>query len=130
MNEKSLPNIVLIMSDNQPADLLGCYGNEEVSTPHIDGLAARGTQFANAYCVNAMCSPCRASVMTGLMPSQHGIHNWLDDTLAPHWPHNWSAISEFNTELWNQLNEGLAGYGFISRVPTIDEYVWSGAPRH
>lgn len=38
--------------------------------------------------------------------------------------------SKFNTELWNQFNEGLAGYGFISRVPTIDDYVWSGAPRH
>ena len=97
MNTKRRPNVILIMSDNQPADLLGCYGNDEVSTPHIDGLAARGMKFANAYCVNAMCSPCRASVMTGLMPSQHGIHNWLDDTLAPHWPHNWSAISEFNT---------------------------------
>ena len=97
MNTKRRPNVILIMSDNQPADLLGCYGNDEVSTPHIDGLAARGVKFANVYCVNAMCSPCRASVMTGLMPSQHGIHNWLDDTLAPHWPHNWSAISEFNT---------------------------------
>lgn len=89
------PNILLFMSDNQPADLLGCYGNDEVHTPHLDGLAARGVRFANAFCVNAMCSPCRASVLTGLMPSQHGIHNWLDDSLMDQWPTNWSAIAGF-----------------------------------
>ena len=38
--------------------------------------------------------------------------------------------SKFNTVLWDQLNEGLASYGFISRVPAVDEYVWGGAPRH
>lgn len=89
------PNILLFMSDNQPADLLGCYGNDEVQTPHLDQLARRGVRFQNAFCVNAMCSPCRASVLTGLMPSQHGIHNWLDDRLMDHWPRNWSAIGEF-----------------------------------
>ena len=87
------PNIILIMADNQPADLLGCYGNDEVRTPHLDALAKRGRQFAQAYCVNAMCSPCRASVLTGLMPSQHGLHNWLDDNLMDQWPTNWSAIA-------------------------------------
>ena len=91
------PNILLFMSDNQPADLLGCYGNDEVKTPHLDEIAARGARFDQAYCVNAMCSPCRASALTGLMPSQHGIHNWLDDKLMDKWPNNWSAIGEFNT---------------------------------
>lgn len=88
------PNILFFMSDNQPADLLGCYGNDEVKTPHLDALSARGVRFDNAFCVNAMCSPCRASVLTGLMPSQHGIHNWLDDRLMDHWPRNWSAIAD------------------------------------
>jgi arylsulfatase A-like enzyme len=101
------PNIILIMADNQPADLLGCYGNDEVQTPHLDGLAQRGVQFDNAYCVNAMCSSCRASVLTGLMPSQHGIHNWLDDRLMDQWPKNWSAIGEF-TNLPTVIKE--AGY--------------------
>jgi len=89
------PNIVMFMSDNQPADLLGCYGNQEILTPHIDGLAAEGVTFNNAFCVNGMCSPCRASVMTGLMPSQHGLHTWIDDRLRHLWPDNWNAISEF-----------------------------------
>lgn len=88
------PNILFIMSDNQPADMLGCYGNSELVTPHLDGLARNGVQFNQAYCVNAMCSPCRASVLTGQMPSQHGVHNWLDDRMMDHWPKNWSAIGD------------------------------------
>ena len=91
------PNILMIMTDNQPADMLGCYGNDEVLTPHIDRLAATGTRFSNAFCVNAMCSPCRASVLTGLMPSAHGVHTWLDDGLASEWPEDWNAIGEFAT---------------------------------
>ncbi len=54
-------------------------------------------QFENAYCVNAMCSPCRASVLTGLMPSQHGIHTWLDDRIMDQWPDSWNAVGEFVT---------------------------------
>ena len=101
------PNILMIMTDNQPADMLGCYGNDEVLTPHIDQLATTGTRFSNAFCVNAMCSPCRASVLTGLMPSAHGVHTWLDDGLASEWPEDWNAIGEFAT-LPGQLKS--AGY--------------------
>ncbi|MBT6098721.1 MAG: sulfatase-like hydrolase/transferase, partial [Marinovum sp.] len=101
------PNILLFMSDNQPANLLSCYENDEVMTPHLDNLSKRGMRFDNAYCVNAMCSPCRASVLTGLMPSQHGIHNWLDDCLMDKWPDNWSSIGEF-TNLPTIIK--LAGY--------------------
>jgi arylsulfatase A-like enzyme len=68
-------NVVIVMVDNQSADALGCYGNEEARTPHIDRLAAGGTQFDQAYCPNALCSPGRASVLTGLMPSEHGGHS-------------------------------------------------------
>ncbi|MEM7113169.1 MAG: sulfatase-like hydrolase/transferase [Chloroflexota bacterium] len=91
------PNIILIMSDNHSADLLGCYGNNEIHTPHLDKFAQEGMQFNNAFCVNAMCSPCRASVLTGLMPSQHGIHTWIDDRRMEKWPPNWNALSEFET---------------------------------
>ena len=85
------------MSDNQPAELLGCYGNDEIHTPHLDKMAQQGIRFDNAYCVNGMCSPCRASVLTGLMPSQHGIHTWLDDRLMDGWPKAWNALAEFAT---------------------------------
>ncbi|MCP5097332.1 MAG: sulfatase-like hydrolase/transferase [Chloroflexi bacterium] len=98
MNSTQNPyNVLFIMTDNQPADLLGCYGNSEIYTPNLDRLAQQGMQFDNAYCPNGMCSPCRASVLTGLMPSQHGIHTWLDDRIMNQWPEQWNAIEEFIT---------------------------------
>ena len=91
------PNIVLIMTDNQPADAVGCYGNAELHTPNLDALAAAGLRFDNAYCPNAMCSPSRASLWTGRMPCQHGVATWLDDRLMHTWPKDWSAVDEFPT---------------------------------
>jgi arylsulfatase A-like enzyme len=87
--------------------MMGCYGNDEIFTPHLDDLASRGVLFRNAFCPNSMCSPCRASMLTGLMPSQHGIHTWLDDEEMDHWPARYNAIAEFET-LPEKLTE--AGY--------------------
>ncbi len=103
MGDKKKYNVVFIMTDNQPADLLGCYGNDEIFTPHLDEFAHEGILFENAFCPNGMCSPCRASVLTGLMPSQHGIHTWLDDRVMDRWPAEWNAIAEFITlpEIFN-----------------------------
>ena len=66
------PNILFIMTDNQGAWSLGCYGNNDVRTPHIDQLAAEGIQFENAYVTQASCSPSRSSMFTGLYPHQNG----------------------------------------------------------
>jgi len=65
------PNILLITSDQQHYSLLGCL-NSEVKTPHLDRLAAEGKLFTRAYCPNPTCTPTRASILTGLYPSQHG----------------------------------------------------------
>jgi len=101
------PNVVLIYVDNQPAKMLGCAGNDEIHTPNLDLLASKSVRFSEAYCPNAMCSPCRGSVLTGLMPSQHGIHTWIDDSTIESWPQNWNALDEFTT-LPEMLNQ--AGY--------------------
>jgi len=71
------PNVVFIITDNQSDWTLGCYGNEDIRTPNIDRLAAEGIRFANSYCVNSVCSPSRATFLTGLIPSQHGVHSYL-----------------------------------------------------
>ncbi|MEW1657959.1 sulfatase-like hydrolase/transferase [Streptomyces sp. NPDC093707] len=71
------PDIALITADDQPATLLGCYGITDAETPHIDRMSAKGLRFAWPFSTNGMCSPGRASLFTGLMPSQHGIHTWL-----------------------------------------------------
>jgi arylsulfatase A len=60
------PNIVLIMADDLGIGDLGCYGGTAIPTPHIDGLAARGLKFTNAYSVSAVCAPTRCGLMTGL----------------------------------------------------------------
>ena len=75
--QSDLPNIVLIMTDNHGAWTLGCYGNPDIKTPHIDRLAAEGTLFSRCYANNAVCSPTRATFLTGLMPCQHGVHRYL-----------------------------------------------------
>ena len=59
------PNILLLMSDNQSADHLGCYGDKSIKTPNIDKLAKKGVIFKNAYCSAPSCSPARASMLTG-----------------------------------------------------------------
>ncbi len=65
------PNILLITSDQQHWNTLGIT-NPEIKTPNLDELAAKGTVFTNAFCVNPTCMPTRASIITGKYPSQHG----------------------------------------------------------
>ena len=100
-------NVLFILTDNQPASILGAYGNGDVRTPHIDRLAREGMRFTRAFAANGMCSPTRATLMTGLMPSQHGVHNWLDDSMLKDWPRDWSAVAEFRTLPWTLANSGF-----------------------
>ena len=71
------PNVVVIMTDNHGAWTLGCYGNPDIRTPNIDRLAREGVQFDRAFASNPVCSPTRATFLTGLLPSQHGVHCFL-----------------------------------------------------
>jgi arylsulfatase A-like enzyme len=67
------PNILLIVTDQQRADHVGYAGNRAVSTPNIDSLAAAGSWFSSFYVASPTCMSNRASLMTGRMPSQHGV---------------------------------------------------------
>lgn len=67
------PNILMIMTDQHRLSAVGAYGETPCQTPHIDALAARGVRFDNAYCPTAICSPTRASVLTGMLPHRHGM---------------------------------------------------------
>lgn len=71
------PNILFILADDMGAWAMGCAGNREVITPNLDRLAASGMRFENFFCTSPVCSPSRASILTGLMPSRHGVHDWL-----------------------------------------------------
>ncbi|MEZ6050981.1 MAG: sulfatase-like hydrolase/transferase [Planctomycetaceae bacterium] len=91
------PNVVFIMTDNHGPWTLGCYGNPDIETPHIDRLAEEGTLFTRAYANNAVCSPTRATVLTGLMPCQHGVHRYLGGGAAQVGPQAYNMLEEFDT---------------------------------
>ena len=73
-NNQRKPNVLFIAIDDQN-DWIGCLkGHPQAQTPHIDGLAKRGTLFSNAHCQSPLCNPSRTSLMTGLRPSSTGIY--------------------------------------------------------
>ena len=74
------PNILLITSDQQHFDTLGVT-NPRIRTPNLDRLAAEGTRFDRAYCVNPVCSPSRSTLITGLYPAWH--HCWTIGVKLP-----------------------------------------------
>lgn len=90
-------NLVLILTDNHGPWSLGCYGNPDVRTPHIDRLARDGALFTQAFAVNAVCSPTRASLLTGLMPSQHGVHTYLNAGPPQVGAGSYNTIAEFDS---------------------------------
>jgi len=82
------PNIVFIFVDDSGWGDFSCYGNPVVDkqglpiTPNIDALAAQGTRFTNGYVAAPICSPSRSGLLTGMHPSRHGIHSFLDNKAA------------------------------------------------
>ncbi|WP_079910617.1 sulfatase [Paenibacillus sp. 32352] len=69
--KRKKPNILLITSDQQHWNTIGAF-NSELQTPNLDRLVREGTTFERAYCPNPTCTPTRASIVTGMYPSQHG----------------------------------------------------------
>ena len=107
MPEQDRPNVLIMIADNQWAGTLGCYGNTEHRTPNLDLLARQGMRFSHGFCTNGLCSPTRASVLTGLMPSQHGVHEPFNDDLS-YLPEEWVAIREFRSLPLTLANRGYS----------------------
>lgn len=100
-------NLVFILTDNQGAWTLGCYGNPDIKTPNIDRLAREGVRFTRALSSNPVCSPTRATFLTGLIPSQHGVHSFLD-TKYMMGPEAYNTLREFTS-----LGEVLQDSGYV-----------------
>jgi len=77
MPDEPPTNVVCILTDDQGPWALGCAGNDEIRTPNLDRLAAEGMRFENHFCTSPVCSPARASLLTGRIPSAHGVHDWI-----------------------------------------------------
>ncbi|MFO7935688.1 MAG: sulfatase-like hydrolase/transferase, partial [Bacteroidales bacterium] len=71
------PNIIFILVDDLGWKDLGCYGSSFYETPHIDRLAGESMRFTDAYAACPVCSPTRASIMTGKYPARTGITDWI-----------------------------------------------------
>src|SRR5436190_2186808 len=69
----SKPNIVFVMTDDQRWDSMGCAGHPCLKTPNMDRLAREGAMFVNAFVTTPLCSPSRASILTGPYASRHGV---------------------------------------------------------
>jgi N-acetylglucosamine-6-sulfatase len=69
------PNVVFVLTDDQRADCLGLAGHPYLKTPNIDRLGKEGVYFPNAFCTTSLCSPSRASILSGLYAHSHGVVN-------------------------------------------------------
>ena len=95
-----MTNVILISTDQQRADSLGCYGNRLARTPHIDELAGRGATFISHVTPNQICSPSRATLFSGRYARHHGL------------THNGIALGEHVRLLTHDFKDnGYATYG-------------------
>lgn len=69
---KKTRKVIFIMTDTQRTDMLGCYGNPDMKTPHLDRLAEEGMRFNQAYTCQPVCGPARSAIFTGLYPHSNG----------------------------------------------------------
>lgn len=119
------PNVLLVMTDQQRADSLGCYGNTTLSTPFIDHLSAQGVRFVNAFSPCPSCIAARRSYLSGLDPFSHGMVGYQDGV-------------EWNPETTLPLELSRAGYqtqlvGKLHLWPErrrygFDHMIWADGP--
>src|SRR5436190_4896879 len=77
-------NFIFILVDDWVWTDLGCYGSKFYETPNIDRLPSQGMRFTNAYAACPVCSPTRASILTGRYPVRTGVTDWIPGW--PQWP--------------------------------------------
>jgi arylsulfatase A-like enzyme len=114
------PNVIFILGDDVGWYELGCYGNTYNETPNLDALASSGMRFTDAYASAPVCSPYRASLMTGQYPARVGIFKWLEGNDKKY-------LSRAYTTMAEQFKK--AGYvtGIVGKWH-LSGYLQSGAP--
>jgi arylsulfatase A-like enzyme len=96
---KQNPNILFILTDQQATHTLSCYGAPIAKSPHIDTLAADAVRFDRSYTPSALCTPARASILTGQLPHNHG--------------------ALYNTGAWSRFTESEVGAGLTTYPKTL-----------
>ena len=88
------PNVVFVLADDLGWRELGCYGNGFNETPNLDRLAGQGMRFTQAYAAAPVCSPYRASFLTGQLPARHGILDYLRPDSGKPLPTSQQTVAE------------------------------------
>ena len=83
--ENTKPNVVFILADDLGIKDLSCTGSKFYETPNIDRIAGTGTVFTQGYAASQVCSPSRASIMTGKFTARHGITDWIGAKSGAAW---------------------------------------------
>ncbi len=116
------PNIILILTDDQRFDSLGCLGNRVIRTPHIDALAAQGVVFENMFCTTSICCTSRASYMTGQYARRHQILDFKKSYSADQFAHSFPQLLR-----QSGYHIGLIGkWGIGGKLPKQDYDYWAG----
>lgn len=115
------PNVIIILADDLGWAELGCYGNTFNETPHLDRLAQQGMRFTDAYAPAPVCSPTRASLLTGQHPARVGILDYLrPDTSA--------GLSTDHVTLAEMLQRAGYATGMIGKWH-LSGYAYHGSER-
>lgn len=139
------PNVLWIGMDQLRPDALGCSGNRVCQTPNLDRLARQGVRFSNAYTTCCLCSPARASMLTGRFAFKHGMGTNCDlyHSLARELPHpemllhrrlaalgynlgfvgKWHVGTQKGADAYGFEGLGPAGYGGIDKHPEFLKYL-------
>ena len=128
----SRPNILLLMSDQQRWDTLGCYGCTAIPTPALDGLAGGGVVFERCYVDVPICTPSRACMLTGRLPAGHGVYG-IHDTLPADQvllPEHLARLG-YETALVGKLHVSGRAAECVERHPHdgFERYEWSIDPQ-
>ena len=104
------PNVVVFCGDDISAGDIGCYGNPDVQTPHLDRLAREGVRFANAHCQAPLCNPSRTSLLSGLRPETTGV---MDNRVPPN---HYIEDLQFMHRYFNRGGYTTAGIGKMAQM--------------
>lgn len=117
-------NVLVFCTDDQRHDTLGCTGNQQIQTPHIDALAKDGTVYDHSFVTTSICCISRASLFTGQYASRHGIHNFAkplsEEQFAASYPGQLRAAG---------YRTGFIGKWGVGNVLPKDQFdYWAGFP--
>jgi arylsulfatase len=131
MSQKQRPNILWYCTDQQRFDTIRSLGCEAINTPNLDALVAEGVSFTNTYCQSPICTPSRASFMTGRYPASHHVHR----NGNPFFPPSETLVTTILAK--SGYDCGLVGKQHLSRSNIIEKrpendgyryYKWSHHP--